>query len=80
MQFAPLESYIVNQLTDKKEAAKLKLESPLGVAERFLDNYREASRLGQVRPEPVRRPPGQSGRPGEERARRAVEGKRGGPW
>ena len=40
MQFAPLESYIVNQLTDKKEAAKLKLESPLGVAERFLDNYR----------------------------------------
>ena len=33
-QFESLERYIVSQLTDKKEAAKLKLESPLGVAER----------------------------------------------
>jgi len=36
----------VSQLTDKKEAAKLKLESPLGVAERFLDNYKQAASLG----------------------------------
>jgi len=28
-QFAQLESFVVNQLTDKKEAAKVKLESPL---------------------------------------------------
>jgi len=45
-QFQQLESYIVNQLTDKKEAAKLKLESPLGVAERFLENYKQAASLG----------------------------------
>ena len=35
-QFAQLEDFVVTQLTDKKEAAKVKLMSPLGVAERFL--------------------------------------------
>ncbi|EKX31607.1 hypothetical protein GUITHDRAFT_166857 [Guillardia theta CCMP2712] len=45
-RFEELESYVVRTLTDKKEAAKLKLESPLGVAERFLVNYKKASELG----------------------------------
>mmetsp|Transcript_7713 Transcript_7713/g.17614 ORF Transcript_7713/g.17614 Transcript_7713/m.17614 type:complete len:785 (-) Transcript_7713:51-2405(-) len=45
-RFEDLESYVVRTLTDKKEAAKLKLESPLGVAERFLVNYKKASELG----------------------------------
>ena len=45
-QFAQLEDFVVTQLTDKKEAAKVKLMSPLGVAERFLQNYEKASSLG----------------------------------
>lgn len=45
-KFAALEQFIVETLSDRKEAAKLKLETPLGVAERFLTNYDKASSLG----------------------------------
>lgn len=45
-KFEQLESYMVETLSNRKEAAKLKLETPLGVAERFLVNYDKASSLG----------------------------------
>jgi len=45
-RFEELENYIVTTLTNKKEAARVKLESPLGVADRFLSSYEQASRLG----------------------------------
>ena len=44
--FEELEGYITRTLGDRKEAAKVKLESPLGVAERFLNTYEQASSMG----------------------------------
>jgi len=45
-RFGSLEEYMVETLSNRKEAAKSKLETPLGVAERFLTNYDKASALG----------------------------------
>jgi small GTP-binding protein len=42
-RFAPLESYILDRL-DEKERLRLKLESPLGVAQRLSDAYRSEVR------------------------------------
>lgn len=45
-RFADLEGYITEVLMDRKLAVKLKLETPLGVSEKFLGNYKRASELG----------------------------------
>lgn len=45
-RFGELEGFVTSKLGDRKAAAKVKLQSPLGVIEKFLNNYEQASVLG----------------------------------